>query len=86
MSSRSRKRIVCQDFLERGTGAKQFENIGNADTLAANARAASALAWVNGDSLKAFQARRDYPIVSKIPCVLLNGNVERGLRLQCHYA
>jgi len=64
------KGIVRQDFLERSTGAKQFENVGNRDALTTNARTSPALAWVNGYSLKAFQAHRDYLVVKKILCVL----------------
>jgi len=56
MSSRSRKAVIRQDFLERCTGAQQFENIGNSDTLAANARSSPALASLDGDSMKTLQA------------------------------
>jgi hypothetical protein len=49
------KRIVLQDFIEGSSRAKKFQNVGDTKALAANAGAASALAFLHGDSMKTLQ-------------------------------
>ena len=46
------KCVVLKNLFERSARAKQLENVGNSQTLAANARTPSALACFHGDSLK----------------------------------
>ena len=52
------KRVILKDFVERGSGAEEFQNIGDTDAQAANAGAAAAFAGVNGDSLETFALHR----------------------------
>jgi hypothetical protein len=48
------RRIVGEDFLKRSSRSEQFQDIGNADALATNARTAPAFALFYGDPTKTF--------------------------------
>jgi hypothetical protein len=49
------ERIIFEDFLKGGSGAEKFENVGDADPLATDARAPAALALLDGDALEQFR-------------------------------
>lgn len=46
--------IILQDFFDAGASAQEFQDIGHADSHAANTRTAAALGVVDGDSGEAF--------------------------------
>jgi len=46
--------IILQDLFDGGSSAQQFQDVGDADSHAANTRAATALGVVDGDSGEAF--------------------------------
>jgi hypothetical protein len=50
--------IILKNFVERGSGAEEFQNIGDTNAKAANTRAAAAFAGVNRDSLETFALHR----------------------------
>ena len=52
------KWVILKNFVERGTGAQQFQNISDTNAQAANTGAAAAFAGVNGDSLETFTVHR----------------------------
>jgi len=52
------KWIILKNFIERGSGAEELQNIGDTNAKAANTRAATAFAGVNGDSLETFALHR----------------------------
>lgn len=46
--------IILQDLFDGGSCTQQFQDVGDADSHAANTRAAAALGVVDGDSGEAF--------------------------------
>ena len=52
------ERVILKDFVDRGSGAEEFQNIGDTNAKAANAGAAAAFSGVNGDSLETFALHR----------------------------
>lgn len=71
--------IILQNLLEAGTGTDQLQYVGDAKSLAADARASTALARLYGDPLK--QVRSHLEI--SVPHVFTAGNTCRkpqGLR------
>jgi len=55
-----KKWVILENFVERGSGSEEFENIGDTNAQAANTGASAAFAGVNGDSLKTFAFHRGY--------------------------
>ena len=53
-----KKRIILKNFIERGSGSEQFENIGDTNAQATNTGAAAAFAGFDGDALKTFAFHR----------------------------
>ena len=64
------KGVVAQDFLVRRAGGEQFEQIGDAKSLPADAGTAPALARFDGDAFEKFHRAS------------LTGPVARGKRTQ----
>ena len=62
-----KKWIILKNFIERGSGSEQFENIGDTNAQATNTGAAAAFAGVNANSLKVFAFHR--PLRLKIRCI-----------------
>jgi hypothetical protein len=52
------ERIVRQNLFERCTCGEHFENVCNADSLSANARATAALSGFNADPTKSISLHR----------------------------
>ena len=52
------KWVIPKNFVERGSGTEEFQNIADTNAKAANTRAATAFAGVNGDSLETFALHR----------------------------
>jgi len=52
------KWVILKNFVERGSGAEEFQNIGDTNAKAANAGAAAAFAGVDSDSLETFALHR----------------------------
>ena len=50
--------IILKNFVERGSGAEEFQNIGDTNAQTTNTGAAPAFAGVNGDSPKTFALHR----------------------------
>ena len=51
--------IILQDLFDGGSCTQQFNDVGDADSHAANARTAAALGVVDGDSGEAFLGHGD---------------------------
>ena len=49
-----KKWVILKNFVERGSGAEEFQNIGDTNAKAANTGPTAAFAGVNGDSLETF--------------------------------
>jgi len=62
-----KKWIILKNFVERGSGSEQFENIGDTNAQATNTGAAAAFAGVNANSLKVFAFHRLLRL--KIRCI-----------------
>jgi len=55
-----KKRVILENFVERGSRTEQLQNIGDTNAQAADTGAAAAFAGVNGDSLKTFALHTGY--------------------------
>ena len=53
-----KKRVILENFVERGSRTEQLQNIGDTNAQAADTGAAAAFAGVDGDALKTFAFHR----------------------------
>jgi hypothetical protein len=51
--------VVLQDLFDTGSGAQEFQDVGDADSHATNTWTPAALGVVNGDSAEAFLCHGD---------------------------
>ena len=70
------ERIILEYLFKRGSGAEEFENVRDADALAADAWTPTALAFLDGYALKKFQIHTDI----KVPQPVASGKPLRDSR------
>lgn len=76
------KRVVGQDFVEGRAGAEEFQDVGDTDTMTANARASAALTLFDRDSIKTLQIHR---IALVLRYVVFGLEASPTVRRPCHF-
>ncbi len=78
-----KKGIILQDLVNRSTGAQKLQYVGDAQALAADARTATALAFLHGDPAETLQFHK-CTLDSKYAAFVAKASSGLSGPLKCH--